>query len=155
MQISLIVIPILYISLRTVDAFSVSSSITSTRRWVSSTIHPTLYASKKTDDNNNDIVPDVVTKASWYAVEAFGNIFKKSGTATTPIAATISTDQPPKSIQETQERIRLDNERSYFLSGTVDTLIYSTDCTFADPFVSFTGRDRFVSNLSNLGSFIT
>lgn len=28
-------------------------------------------------------------------------------------------------------------------------------CEFADPFVSFRGRDRFVENLQNLGSFIT
>jgi hypothetical protein len=49
----------------------------------------------------------------------------------------------------------MDNERYYFLSGTIDELIYSEDCTFADPFVSFKGRDRFVKNLSNLGSFIT
>lgn len=42
-----------------------------------------------------------------------------------------------------------------FLSGTVDELIYSESCVFADPFVSFSGRDRFVKNLANLGSFIT
>lgn len=64
-------------------------------------------------------------------------------------------DTPPQSIQETLERIQLDNDRSYFLSGNVDTLIYDEDCVFADPFVSFRGRDRFVDNLQNLGSFIT
>jgi hypothetical protein len=106
-----------------------------------------LVAAKKSDD----LAPDVITKASWYAVEAFGNIFKNSS----PSETKITTDEPPKSIQETYERIRIDNERYYFLSGTIDELIYSEDCTFADPFVSFTGRDRFVSNLSNLGSFIT
>jgi len=62
---------------------------------------------------------------------------------------------PPRSFQETLERIRLDNDRSYFLSGRVDRLIYDENCVFADPFVSFEGRDRFVENLSNLGSFIT
>ena len=110
-----------------------------------------LHGSKNKNDNK---VPDVVTKASWYAVEAFGNLFKKDDKNTAPAVA-FSTDQPPRSKQETQERIRLDNERYYFLSGTIDELIYSEDCTFADPFVSFKGRDRFVQNLSNLGSFIT
>ena len=58
-------------------------------------------------------------------------------------------------MKETQERVRKDNERAYFLSGEADWLIYSEDCTFADPFVSFQGRDRFMKNLANLGSFIT
>jgi hypothetical protein len=33
--------------------------------------------------------------------------------------------------------------------------LYSPDCVFQDPFVAFSGRDRFVANLQNLGSFIT
>lgn len=44
---------------------------------------------------------------------------------------------------------------AYFLSGLIDELAYAEDCTFSDPFVSFQGRDRFVTNLQNLGSFIT
>ena len=52
-------------------------------------------------------------------------------------------------------RIQQDNQREYFLSGRVDKLIYDESCVFADPFVSFEGRDRFVENLENLGSFIT
>jgi Uncharacterized conserved protein (DUF2358) len=109
-----------------------------------------LYVKK----NNDNTVPDAVTKASWYAVEAFGNVFQKYNKGTTPAVA-LAMDQPPRSMRETQERIRMDNERYYFLSGTIDEFIYSEDCTFADPFVSFKGRDRFVQNLSNLGSFIS
>lgn len=37
----------------------------------------------------------------------------------------------------------------------MDRLCYAEDCVFSDPFVSFEGRDRFVDNLQNLGSFIT
>jgi hypothetical protein len=107
-------------------------------------------SSKKKDET--ETVPDAVTKAAWYAVETYGKIFKRTGTATTDII--VSYDQPPNSLQETQERIRKDNERFYFLSGVMDELIYSEDCTFADPFVSFQGRERFVTNLANLGSFI-
>ena len=116
--------------------------------WISSTER---HAAKKKSD---DTVPDAITKASWYAVEAFGTLFTKADKDTSTAVA-IAMDQPPKSILETQERIRIDNERYYFLSGTIDELIYSEDCTFADPFVSFNGRDRFVQNLSNLGSFIS
>ncbi|KAL3921333.1 MAG: hypothetical protein SGILL_002803 [Bacillariaceae sp.] len=53
------------------------------------------------------------------------------------------------------ERIKEDFEKSYFLNGNMDVEIYDPDCEFADPFVSFRGRDRFVDNLQNLGSFIT
>jgi hypothetical protein len=100
--------------------------------------------------------PDIATKASWYAVEAFGKIFgSKDATAAGSAQTVFALDQPPATMKETQERVRKDNERAYFLSGEADWLIYSEDCTFADPFVSFQGRDRFMKNLANLGSFIT
>ena len=63
--------------------------------------------------------------------------------------------KPNKIFDETIQRINDDNDRYYFLSGEIDSLIYDVDCIFADPFVSFSGRDRFVQNLQNLGSFIT
>ena len=63
--------------------------------------------------------------------------------------------RPPSSIQETLKRIQMDNDRAYFLSGQVDEELYAVDCIFSDPFVSFRGRERFVTNLANLGSFIT
>lgn len=99
---------------------------------------------------------DFVAKVPWYAVESFGKVFgskvpKNEGSETSGFAL----DRPPSSFKETQGRIKLDNQREYFLSGQVDKLIYSDDCTFSDPFVSFQGRDRFVENLSNLGSFIS
>jgi hypothetical protein len=106
--------------------------------------------------SNDEKEMDPLTKASWYGVELFGKVFGgkvKQNDATSE--ETINLDTPPQSIQETLERIQLDNDRSYFLSGNVDTLIYDEDCVFADPFVSFRGRDRFVDNLQNLGSFIT
>eukprot|EP00977_Amphora_coffeiformis_P024064 scaffold14976_cov76-Amphora_coffeaeformis.AAC.1 len=60
--------------------------------------------------------------------------------AATP-ATRYSTDNPPQSVQETMARIKEDNEREYFLSGKIDKLIYDDQCEFADPFVSFKGRD--------------
>lgn len=97
--------------------------------------------------------------ASWYAVEAFGKAFggKKSnnGGNIDQGSEPVDLTKPPSSLEETLRRIQLDNDRSYFLSGQVDELIYDEDCTFADPFVSFDGRRRFIDNLSNLGSFIT
>ena len=91
-------------------------------------------------------------KGSSAIVEAFGNVFgkKKSEEETE-----YSIDAPPQSIQETLQRIQDDFGRSYFLSGDVDALIYDENCIFSDPFVSFAGRERFISNLANLGSFVT
>lgn len=108
-----------------------------------------LRLAAKNDDQDDDMNP--VTKASWYAVEAFGKVFGDKD----KVVAQNNLDLPPQSMKETFERIQLDNDRSYFLSGDVDKLIYDEDCVFADPFVSFSGRDRFVDNLQNLGSFIT
>lgn len=101
-----------------------------------------------------------ITKASWFAVEAFGKVFgSKKGAQQKDNAAgsskSYSLDAPPQSLKETMARIQEDNKREYFLSGTVDKLIYDENCEFSDPFVSFKGRDRFVANLENLGSFIT
>lgn len=95
--------------------------------------------------------------ASWYAVEAFGKAFgsKRSSDPNSGNTDSIDLTKPPSSLQETLQRIQLDNDRSYFLSGEVDRFIYDPSCTFADPFVSFDGRDRFIDNLQNLGSFIT
>ena len=105
---------------------------------------------KYTDTPSEDIDP--LAKTSWYVVEAFGNLF---GAKKTEEETPVSLENPPQSLQETLQRIKEDYSRSYFLSGEVDALIYDEHCTFSDPFVSFDGRDRFISNLSNLGSFIT
>jgi hypothetical protein len=95
-------------------------------------------------------------------VEAFGKVFgstlaserDKSQPSDRELVS-IDLSQSPKSLLETFQRIQLDNERFYFLSGQVDMNIYDPDCLFVDPFVSFRGRKRFVENLANLGSFIT
>jgi len=131
------------------------------------------------DDDDVDAttfaIDPIVAKASWYAVEAFGKAFGSDGNkneeqkspspsspsssssrgSRPPGAAEISLDRPPSSVEETLARIRADNDREYFLSGRVDELVYDERCVFADPFVSFTGRKRFVDNLANLGSFVT
>ncbi|KAL7468656.1 hypothetical protein ACHAXS_008890 [Conticribra weissflogii] len=122
-----------------------------------------LLAQKNTDGNVKDKVSTNNSKnplelVSWYAVEAFGKAFggsKNGDSKSTNNVGDIDLTKPPSSLDETLARIQLDNDRSYFLSGEVDRLIYDEDCTFADPFVSFNGRDRFIENLANLGSFIT
>jgi len=95
-----------------------------------------------------------ITKASWYAVEAYGKVFG-AGKGKKKSDSTIDLSKPPYSLEEALKRIEMDNARSYFLSGEVDGMAYDPSCVFADPFVSFSGRDRFIENLANLGSVIT
>mmetsp|Transcript_5163 Transcript_5163/g.7633 ORF Transcript_5163/g.7633 Transcript_5163/m.7633 type:complete len:236 (+) Transcript_5163:125-832(+) len=109
--------------------------------------------SSKGDDKQPGEDMNPVTKASWYAVEAFGKIFAPMNEKDDD--GSFDESQAPSSLKETLVRIQSDNDRQYFLSGKVDRLIYDEQCIFADPFVSFAGRDRFVENLQNLGSFIT
>ena len=102
------------------------------------------------------------TKAVWYATEAFGKaaaLLKGNEDA-----ADVKQDAlvPPKSLEDSVRRLAADYEgtdadpRPYFLTGKMDVALYDPDCEFADPFVSFKGRDRFVENLENLaGGFIT
>jgi len=116
------------------------------------------------DDANNRKDLNPFAKASWYAVESFGKLFGSSNGSNDNEGSSILSKKnnvkvdltrAPLSLEETIQRIQLDNDRYYFLSGTVDRLCYAEDCVFSDPFVSFEGRDRFVDNLQNLGSFIT
>ncbi|KAL3802948.1 hypothetical protein HJC23_011571 [Cyclotella cryptica] len=117
-------------------------------------------ASEETKKNEVFKSNNPLELAAWYGVEAFGKVFRQAKNDNntendTGNLGTIDLSKPPSSLKETLARIQLDNDRYYFLSGEVDRLIYDENCVFSDPFVSFKGRDRFIDNLSNLGSFIT
>ena len=105
--------------------------------------------------------PDVDggTKAVWFATELFGKVaaaVKGPPPPPTPVTP------PPRDLDDAIARLASDYEgtpadpRPYFLTGEMDVGLYDEDCEFADPFVSFNGRQRFVDNLQNLaGGFIT
>ena len=99
------------------------------------------------EEKNEEMNP--LLKGAWFATEAFGKAFGKQ--------KEIAVGSPPQSREELVSRIAADyaKEPPYFIGGSFDRDIYSEDCTFADDFVSFDGRDRFEANLANLGSFIT
>ena len=102
---------------------------------------------------------DAATKSVWFATELFG---KAAAALRGTPPPSPPTGPPPKDLDEAIERLVADyagepsDPRPYFLTGKMDVALYDAECEFADPFVSFNGRDRFVANLENLaGGFIT
>lgn len=112
-------------------------------------------------DGDGDQGTGPATKAVWFATEAFGKaaaLFRGND----DLDGQPDTRIPPKDLDDSIRRLSVDYEgteddpRPYFLTGKMDVALYDPDCEFADPFVSFKGRDRFVENLENLaGGFIT
>ncbi|GMH73997.1 hypothetical protein TrLO_g9737 [Triparma laevis f. longispina] len=90
---------------------------------------------------------------SMYLRDPEGNIVElKSGTSTST-STPMTTSRSLSSILET---LSTDVKQDYFLTGSLtDASIYASDCYFSDPFSGFSGRDRFVSNLSNLSNFVS
>ena len=108
---------------------------------------------------DKDEEPSVLVKGVWFGAEAFGRVAKA---LRDPLAQVTSVSIAPASLDEAIKRLKADYEgtpsdpRPYFLTGVMDEALYDEDCEFADPFVSFKGRQRFVDNLANLaGGFIT
>ena len=112
-------------------------------------------------NRNQTPPPTNANKAVWYATELFGKAAAVWGeTQQTPQTDAPETP-PPNSLDEAILRLKRDyhgtenDPRPYFLTGTMDESLYDAMCEFSDPFTSFKGRDRFVSNLRNLaGGFI-
>lgn len=127
-----------------------------TSSFLTNTNTKTSLFSNQNQDQDVEESMNPVTKASWYAVEAFGKIFGQANDdKSRDNVGSVDLTKPPSTLTEAFSRIELDNKRSYFLSGEVDVLAYDPQCVFSDPFVAFSGRERFVDNLANLGSFIT
>ena len=111
------------------------------------------------EGNKNDKDVNLPTKAVWFATELFGQAaaLVKGQDSSAPAAG-----EPPRDLDDSIRRLVADyagtaeDPRPYFLTGRMDVELYDPECYFADPFVGFNGRDRFVQNLENLaGGFIT
>jgi hypothetical protein len=91
-------------------------------------------------------------KAAWFASEQFG---KAIGGGKSNSSATTLEKQEENVMTTRAETIDLlakDYEKNYFIGGESEMKAYSSSCVFADPFVSFTGLDRFKQNVGNLGT---
>ena len=93
-------------------------------------------------------------KALWYAAEAFGDAvgLLKKGRAE-PV---IEEEALPVRLgaAERLESLRADYDVNYFISGRGELRAYDAECEFSDPFVAFTGTQRFLKNVSNLGGLM-
>ena len=84
--------------------------------------------------------PNLATKGAWFAAELAGKAKAALGGPMERGPATAA----PKSVAEAVKRIEADYAgEPYFLTGRMDAGCYDEDCEFADPFVSFNGRQRF------------
>ncbi|EKX50830.1 hypothetical protein GUITHDRAFT_103420 [Guillardia theta CCMP2712] len=92
----------------------------------------------ESEDYKDDV--SLPLRLAWKGAEALGNL-----------AAFV---QGRGGNEDLLQRLQLEYEKNYFLSGDIDVSLYHPDCLFADPFASFRGRERFRRNLSNLGLFV-
>jgi hypothetical protein len=112
---------------------------------------------KKLDSNCEDKKVQEASpllSAVWIGTEMMGNIARAFAKEETSLSS-IEVLQGPKSWKEASQRLKMDYKRNYFVTGECDTNLYDENCLFADPFTSFKGRDRFISNLQNLGLFVS
>ncbi|CAI5492892.1 unnamed protein product [Closterium sp. Naga37s-1] len=99
-----------------------------------------------------------LVRFAWYASEAFGKAVAavRGGEAEGGRGKGATAEGEPAVVERDAaiKALREDYDKSYFVTGEMTMWLYEPECEFADPFVSFNGRDRFKQNVSNLGSFM-
>ncbi|EFJ45127.1 hypothetical protein VOLCADRAFT_94648 [Volvox carteri f. nagariensis] len=105
-------------------------------------------------------------KAVWYGAEQFGKLVSLTRPKQQQQQQPSSSDAPEaaadppspgrrRSREDILAAIRRDYDVQYFVRGLADMEAYAPDCVFADPFVSFSGTQRFKQNVSNLGGLMS
>ncbi|DBA78831.1 hypothetical protein WJX77_006022 [Trebouxia sp. C0004] len=90
-------------------------------------------------------------KAVWYGAEQFGNVV---GLRNKKQRTELQRQPTQMTRQEVLDSIKRDYDETYFFTGAGEMEAYEADCTFADPFTSFNGVERFKKNVSNLGGLL-
>ena len=111
---------------------------------------------------NREKEKGLLNQAVWYLSEGLGDLLGNLNSFTS------SKDSKERKLEyerylksrsimnldDSIELLRADYDKVYFVTGDLNLDIYDENCIFADPFVSFTGLDRFKKNLDNLGGYL-
>ncbi len=88
---------------------------------------------KMTEEPEEAAQGSVVGKAAWHAAEVLGDVASlvtgKSATDYDQGSKTLFLEKIPKDIA--LERLKVDYERAYFVTGELDADLYEKDCLFA------------------------
>lgn len=98
------------------------------------------------------VIPRVLRPVARYGSELFGRVIGMGKPKPKPkpqVAGTDGTQALPR--EDAIARLRTDFDRFYFVTGQMDLDLYEEDCTFADPFVAFQGRQRFKVSAASSG----
>merc|ERR1712070_931916 len=97
---------------------------------------------------------DFLTQAVWYLSEGVGDLLGNLNSFTSSTKDTMKitckedyqnylSTRPTMNLGESIDLLKQDYDKVYFVTGDLNLDLYDENCIFADPFVSFTGLDRF------------
>lgn len=120
--------------------------------------HSQLGLTVKPEDTN---IPSPVSKLLFTIAEGFGSLLTSSlrliETNDTNKLASVTQNVNSFSTKNIAQSIRTEYENIFWVTGNMDTSLWASDCTFADPFSSFSGSGstiRFKRNADNLGNLV-
>ncbi|PNW82748.1 hypothetical protein CHLRE_06g292400v5 [Chlamydomonas reinhardtii] len=97
-------------------------------------------------------------KAVWYGAETFGKLVSLARGPQQQQQQRAAAGAGAGKVMDRAEilaSIRADYDEQYFVRGVSEMSAYDPQCVFADPFVSFSGTQRFKQNVSNLGGLMS
>ncbi|MCO5593113.1 hypothetical protein L7F22_047119 [Adiantum nelumboides] len=88
------------------------------------------------------------------AVSATTQLLRLFNTGSVSTSGTSTPEASFTQLQDVMDALKGDYDQAYFLTGNLTRSLYADDCYFADPTISFTGRDLYERNLRLLIPFL-
>lgn len=114
------------------------------------------YAEIKNDvDSDKGVSSEssIASKMIFSLSEFIGRI-ASTPTSISPSTTTSKYKNRRRSLNEMATSIKEDYDNIFFATGNINISLYADNCTFSDPFTSFTGTLRFKENADNFSKFI-
>lgn len=109
------------------------------------------------DKQQDKIGGTALSKGIFGLTEAFGSLtnpfFRNDG----KVKQKSVKNRNSQSLENLGEKIKKEYESIFWATGNMDTSLWTSNCTFVDPFSSFGGpgsTERFKKNADNLGKFV-